>query len=454
MHPIISRCLVLVLVLCVGLAAPGRASEEAPPEDGAATPAPQVTALADPSISRHDLVLRILPLTVDEVGQLADEWQGIVQQQTQAVVAEQLAIRAAGGAGPSRAELTRLIDQRDKGLSKFIAVVDSLEQKGGDAAQVKQYRDYRSAILIGEAQASDWRTLVARAADWVRAPDGGAQLVMRIAVIGAAFLALLIVARVVRGFAGRAADRIPQLSGLMRAFLVKTAYWLTFAVGLLIVLGALGVNIGPLFALLGGASFILAFAMQDTLGNLAAGLMIMFNRPFDVGDYVTVAGTSGTVQSVSVVSTTVTTPDNQVIVIPNSKVWGDIITNVTASDTRRVDLVFGIGYGDSIEDAQRVLAEQVAAHPLTLDDPAPMIRVSELADSSVNLICRPWARTEDYWTVYWDLMRDVKIAFDKAGISIPFPQTDMHLHVQGAAPQVLAGATTGATTGTEGKTGA
>jgi hypothetical protein len=197
-------------------------------------------------------------------------------------------------------------------------------------------------------------------------------------------------------------------------------YWLTIAFGLMVVLAALGVNITPLFALVGGASFIIAFALQETLGNLAAGLMIMINRPFDEGDYVLVAGLGGTVKHVSVVSTTVTTPDNQVIVIPNSKVWGDVITNVTASDTRRVDLVFGIGYGDSIEQAQKVLEEVVAHHPLVLKDPAPVIRVNELADSSVNFIVRPWTKTGDYWTVYWDLQRAVKEAFDQRHLD-PLP---------------------------------
>jgi small conductance mechanosensitive channel len=169
--------------------------------------------------------------------------------------------------------------------------------------------------------------------------------------------------------------------------------------------------------------------------------MIMINRPFDEGDFVQVAGLGGTVKHVSIVSTTVTTPDNQVIVIPNSKVWGDVITNVTASDTRRVDLVFGIGYSDSIEQAQKVLEEVVTQHPLILKEPAPVIRVSELADSSVNFIVRPWTKTSDYWGVYWDLQRAVKEAFDANDISIPFPQTDMHLHVidkdQSAGPAVL-----------------
>ncbi|PKP64621.1 MAG: mechanosensitive ion channel family protein, partial [Alphaproteobacteria bacterium HGW-Alphaproteobacteria-8] len=204
------------------------------------------------------------------------------------------------------------------------------------------------------------------------------------------------------------------------------AYWVVLSMGLLVVLSGLGIDISPVFALIGGASFILAFALQDTLGNLAAGLMIMINRPFDEGDYVDVGGVAGTVKSVSIVSTTVATPDNQVIIIPNSKVWGNVITNVTTSQTRRVDLVFGIAYEDSIEQAQEVLEQVVTAHPLVLRDPAPVVRVNELADSSVNFVVRPWVKGGDYWTVYWDLTRQVKEAFDVAGISIPYPQQQVH----------------------------
>jgi small conductance mechanosensitive channel len=201
------------------------------------------------------------------------------------------------------------------------------------------------------------------------------------------------------------------------------------------VLSTLGVDITPLFALVGGASIILAFAMQDTLSNLASGLMIMIYRPFDEGDFVDVGGVAGTVKTTNIVATTVTTPDNQVIVIPNKNVWGNIITNVTASDTRRVDLVFGISYDDSIPEAIHVLEEAVAAHPLVLKEPEPTIRVNELADSSVNFICRPWVKTDDYWTVYWDLTRHVKELFDEAGISIPYPQQDVHFMETAPTPR-------------------
>ena len=158
----------------------------------------------------------------------------------------------------------------------------------------------------------------------------------------------------------------------------------------------------------------------------------MINRPFDEGDYVVVGGTGGTVRSVSIMATTVTTGDNQVIVIPNKSVWGNVITNVTASDTRRVDRVFGISYNDSIPDALRVIEETVKAHPLVLTDPEPLIRVHELAASSVNFICRPWTKTSDYWSVYWDLTHRMKEAFEEAAITIPYPQQDIHIRTQEA----------------------
>ena len=163
--------------------------------------------------------------------------------------------------------------------------------------------------------------------------------------------------------------------------------------------------------------------------------MILIYRPFDVGDVVDVAGVSGTVAALNIVSTTIKTFDNKIMIVPNNSVWQNVITNATGSTTRRVDLVFGIGYGDDIDKTIQVLEEVVRAHPMTLDDPAPVIRVHELADSSVNFICRPWVNTADYWTVYWDLMRAVKMRFDEEGISIPFPQRDVHLYSERAATE-------------------
>ena len=154
----------------------------------------------------------------------------------------------------------------------------------------------------------------------------------------------------------------------------------------------------------------------------------MAYRPFDVGDAIDAAGVSGTVDSVSLFSTLIRSFDNKLMIVPNNDIWGGTITNSTASDTRRVDMVFGIGYDDDIAKAKEILQSLVSSHELVLQDPAPTIQVNELADSSVNFICRPWTRTENYWSVYWELTESVKLEFDRNKISIPYPQTDVHVH--------------------------
>ena len=221
-----------------------------------------------------------------------------------------------------------------------------------------------------------------------------------------------------------------QLSHLLRRMIVATVRNLVFAFGILIAISQLGISLGPLLAGLGIAGFIIAFALQDALSNFASGILILLYRPFDVGDTVEAGGVRGKVSHMSLVSTTFMTFDNQKLVVPNNMIWGSVITNVTAQRTRRVDLVFGISYGDDIDKAEAVLHEIVEDHDAVLDNPKPLIKVHELGDSSVNFIVRPWVKTEDYWDTYWDLTKAVKQRFDKEGISIPFPQRDVHIYEQ------------------------
>jgi small conductance mechanosensitive channel len=204
---------------------------------------------------------------------------------------------------------------------------------------------------------------------------------------------------------------------------------MVMGIGILVVLRQFGVQLGPMLAGLGIAGFVLGFALQDTLSNFAAGGMILAYHPFDIGDAVEVAGASGTVQKMSLVSTTILTLDNQTLIVPNRKVWGDVIRNTTAQATRRVDLAFGVGYESDIPKVERVLHEIVTGHAKVLQNPAPIIKVHALAESSVNFVVRPWTRTEDYWDVYWDITRAVKLRFDEEGISIPFPQRELHVRM-------------------------
>ncbi len=402
---------------------------DAPGEEIALAP-----ELFDPGISTEALAYRIIPLTTSELDPLAQAWLGIVQSKTAEIAERQVALLDDPSAATDAAyqEIARMVEDRAGLFERFTMVVNALESKGGDPAVVSELRAYRDSVLFNETILASPKAIASAFLNWLTRADGGLAIALDIGVVALAFLALLFVSRFARRLARRWIGRVPNISKLLEAFLVGVVFWLVIAVGLLFVLAALGVNVTPLFAMIGGASFILAFALQDTLGNLASGLMIMVNRPFDEGDYVLVGGVGGTVRSVSIVATTVTTGDNQVIVIPNKNVWGNVITNVTASDTRRVDLVFGISYEDSIEEAEKVIAEIARAHPLVLSDPEPTIRVHELGASSVNFICRPWTRTSDYWSVYWDLTHRVKTAFDEAGISMPYPQQDVHIKTQEA----------------------
>lgn len=219
-----------------------------------------------------------------------------------------------------------------------------------------------------------------------------------------------------------------QISHLLRRMVVSTGRNLVIMLGFLIALSQFGISLGPLLAGLGIAGFIIGFAMQDALSNFASGMLILFYRPFDVGDTVEAGGVRGKVRSMSLVNTTIMTFDNQALVVPNNLIWSTVIKNVTAQRTRRVDLTFGISYGDDITKAERVFLEIVKEHDKVLDSPEPMIHVNELGDSSVNFIVRPWVKTEDYWEVYWDITKSVKLRLDEEGISIPFPQRDVHIH--------------------------
>ncbi|MEI8595863.1 mechanosensitive ion channel family protein [Photobacterium sp. Hal280] len=220
-----------------------------------------------------------------------------------------------------------------------------------------------------------------------------------------------------------------KMSQLMQDFFISMSGKAVFFLGLLIALSQVGLNLAPVLTGFGVAGVIIGFALQDTLSNFASGMMLLIYRPFDVGDFVEAGGVSGKVSHMSLVNTTIRTFDNQIIIVPNSKIWGDTIKNVTHERVRRVDMVFGIGYKDSIEQAEAILHDIIDNHPAVLRAPEKTIKVHTLNTSSVDFIVRPWVKTDDYWDVYWDVTREVKLRFDKEGVSIPFPQQDVHLHM-------------------------
>jgi len=229
----------------------------------------------------EEFQLCLIPLTADEFSALATAWQDIARVRTEAMIDATNAAQTKEG-GVTQADLHQIVTLTEtpaEVFDRYSAFASGFEKKGGDEATVAGLRAYRNAILIEEKQQADFRTLVTQTLNWAVDPDGGVGLLYRFVVIVASLIGLVLVARIVCGYAKRLFRRLPDLSKLLQAFLAMVAYWITIAIGLMVVLSALGVDITPLFALVGGASFILAFAMQETLGNHAAGLMIMFNRP-------------------------------------------------------------------------------------------------------------------------------------------------------------------------------
>ena len=190
----------------------------------------------------------------------------------------------------------------------------------------------------------------------------------------------------------------------------------------------IGIETTAFIAIIGAAGLAIGFALQGSLSNFASGVMLIIFKPIKLGDYIEGGGASGTVETIGIFVTTLVTPDNKVIIIPNSSLTGSNIVNYSAKDTRRVDMVFGIGYGDDIDKAKNVIKSVIDNDSRILEDPAPKIVVSELADSSVNFNVRPWVNRGDYWGVYFDVTEQIKKKFDEQNISIPFPQRDIHMY--------------------------
>jgi small conductance mechanosensitive channel len=244
------------------------------------------------------------------------------------------------------------------------------------------------------------------------------------------------IARRIMRFLGRILEG-RQADPTLVKFLTNVVYAILLAVVILAALDQLGIPVTSLVAILGAAGLAIGLALKDSLGNFASGVMLVGFRPFSKGDFVEVAGVAGTVDEVRIFSTILTTPDNKQITVPNGIVYNDAIINYSAKDTRRVDMVFGVGYDDDLKVARDVLMRICTEHPKVLDDPAPAVFVTELGDSSVNFNVRPWVKTPDYWAVWGDLMEKGKVELEAAGCSIPFPQRDVHMHATNPLAEIL-----------------
>lgn len=246
-----------------------------------------------------------------------------------------------------------------------------------------------------------------------------------------AAIAVLIVGRwIAKGLTGFTEKMLNkrQVDPTIVSFVANLTYIALLVFVVLAALGQLGIQTTSFIAVIGAAGLAIGLALQGSLSNFAAGFLMIIFRPFKVGDFIEGAGVSGTVEKIQIFTTQLKTPDNKTIIIPNAKLSGDNIVNFSVKGTRRVDFVFGIGYDDDIDKARKIITDVIENDARVLKDPPPIIAVMELADSSVNFVVRPWVKVPDYWDLWFDVTETVKKRFDAEGISIPFPQRDVHVY--------------------------
>ncbi|WP_394389517.1 mechanosensitive ion channel family protein [Shewanella woodyi] len=326
-------------------------------------------------------------------------------------------------------DLKERLSYASSSLGVAIHLLDILGQDTADMKETlfKSSGDITQDVLNIDVASSLFEQWLTSAQNYLI--ENGPGIVFKLFIFVLILVAASLIGKAVQKLVRKAVSNSKlKFSVLLQEFFISLSGKATFTLGVLIALSQLGIELAPLLAGFGVAGVIIGFALQDTLSNFASGMMILVYRPYDVGDLINAAGVTGKVSHMSLVSTTIKTLDNQRLIIPNNKIWGDTINNITVEHQRRVDMTFGIGYGDDIEKTEKVLKEIIMAHPKVLKTPEPTIKLHTLGESSVDFIVRPWAKPEDYWDVYWDITRTVKMRFDAENISIPFPQRDIHIY--------------------------
>ena len=413
-----------LVVLCNSAAAQDSTTR---PASGPGLPPLPSAIEVESDIAVDELRILLRPLDVEEFEPVVAEWMGRLRDKAEQVARARLAARQSSGDERDRFNqiAAQLEVERADLRNRVEYVLEAYDDRGGDA---DPHRKYLGAVTKTDIDVADLSALTDQAYAWAISPSGGIAVVLNILWFFLTLILAFVLSRVLRRITRRAVGRLHRTSQLLKDFLAGIVAKITMLIGVVIGISFLGVNIGPLVAAIGAAGLVVGLALQGTLSNFASGIMILLYRPYDIGDSVNAGGVSGKVAAMSLVSTTIVTFDNQRIIVPNNNIWGDVITNLTGLDTRRVDMTFGVAYDDDLDHVMNVLKAVCDEHPLVLKDPEPLIKVVGHGDSSVNVTCRPWTRTPDYWSVYWDFHKLVKQRFDAADITIPFPQRDVHVH--------------------------
>ena len=392
-------------------------------------------------VSMTDLALVTIPLRSDELRELATVWQIHLRKSLGEAVTLKLALESSTDA--KRTEILSRLDEQaveQTALTdKYGFILNQWQHKGASEEELKEHEDYLLALSSEAFRASDEVTIIRLGLRWVLSWDGGISILVTLIGVLLAMWGVVILAKLVRRTTARALKGVDRPSIVLNSFLLSVAYWVTLFIGGVFALAWFGVNVTALFALFGGLSLIAGLALQQTVSNIASGLLIIVTKPFDVGDYVRIGDFEGTVDRVTIISTTLTSADNQQIVLANSVVWLGAVVNVNALGRRRVDLMFRVDYSSKIPALISALKAVVVNHPLCLKHQAPEIFVGQLTDNEVSIFCRPWVSSENYWKVYWDLTDHARTIFLEEGVVMPKSRQDITLNVEGKAPAATQG---------------
>ena len=339
--------------------------------------------------------------------------------------------QAAAGTDSELVQSARFEAERlELAVARLTSVVAMLERLDGETLAMRRVLIEKSGgLALSLVDTAMLNVVMAetqdRLVEWFSA-NGASTLLSAILFVG-----ILILARSLAGLSKRLTERAlrhsdQSISQLLKETLISMAGTVVFLIGLLVALAQVGVSVTPMIAGLGVVGFIVGFALQDTLSNFASGAMILAYRPFDTGDFIAAGEAEGTVLKMNLVNTTIVTVENKVLIIPNSKIWGGVIMNVTGQKLRRTDMIYRVSYADDVDLVQRILEELIAADERWLDDPESMVRLKQYSESSIDFMVRAYAKTDEYWEAVWALNKAVKKRFDAEGITIPFPQREVH----------------------------
>ena len=322
------------------------------------------------------------------------------------------------------------VERLDLAVARLSGVVAMRERMGDDTLAMRRVLIEKSGgFALSWVDAAIVNVVLAetqdKLMDWLRTK--GASTFFSISL----FIGILILARWLSRLTSRVTERAlrhsdQSISRLLKETLISMAGTVVFLIGVLVALAQVGVSVTPMIAGLGVVGFIVGFALQDTLGNFASGAMILAYRPFDTGDFISAAEVEGTVLKMNLVNTTIVTIENKVLMIPNSKIWGGVIMNMTGQRLRRTDIIYRVSYSDDIDLVQRVLEELIEADERWHSKPEPLVRLKQYSESSIDFMVRAYAKTDQFWEAVWALNKSVKKRFDAEGITIPFPQRDVH----------------------------